>query len=44
MVDVDEAPRLAYAAATGVLALALVPPEEIDDPTPPRGPRTLPSR
>jgi Flp pilus assembly protein CpaB len=44
MVDVDEAPRLAYAAANGVLALALVPPEEIDDPTPARGTRTLPSR
>jgi Flp pilus assembly protein CpaB len=44
MVDVDEAPRLAYAAANGVLALALVPPEEIGDPTPARGTRTLPSR
>jgi Flp pilus assembly protein CpaB len=44
MVGVDEAPRLAYAAANGVLALALVPPEETDDPTPARGARTLPSR
>ncbi len=44
MVDVEEAPRLAYAAANGVLALALVPPEAVDDPTPGRGTRTLPSR
>jgi Flp pilus assembly protein CpaB len=44
MVDVDEAPRLAYAGANGVLALALVPPEEAHDPTASRGTRTLPSR
>ena len=36
MVDADEAPRLAYASANGVLALALVPPEEVHDPTPSR--------
>lgn len=36
MVDVDEAPRLAYATANGVLSLALVPPEEARDPTPTR--------
>jgi Flp pilus assembly protein CpaB len=33
MVDADDAPRLAYAGANGVLALALVPPEEVRDPT-----------
>ena len=44
LVDVDEAPRLAYASANGVLALALVPPEEARDPTAAGGPRTLPSR
>ena len=33
MVDADDAPRLAYASANGVLALALVPPEEVRDPT-----------
>ncbi|MGZ8752999.1 MAG: Flp pilus assembly protein CpaB [Acidimicrobiia bacterium] len=44
MVDVDEALRLAYSGANGVLALALVPPEEVHDPTASRGTRTLPSR
>ncbi len=34
MVDADEAPRLAYASANGVLALALVPPEEVRDAAP----------
>jgi Flp pilus assembly protein CpaB len=44
MVNVDEAPRLAYAGANGVLALGLVPPEEAQDPTARLGTRTLPSR
>jgi Flp pilus assembly protein CpaB len=49
MVDVDEAPRLAYAGANGVLALALVPPEDVAratprDPTGTGRSRTLPSR
>jgi Flp pilus assembly protein CpaB len=33
MVDADAAPRLAYASANGILALALVPPEEARDPS-----------
>ena len=37
MVDVVEAPRLAYASANGILALALVPPEDAHDRT--RDPR-----
>jgi len=44
MVAVDEAPRLAYASANGVLALALVPPEEAHDQLASGESRTLPSR
>ena len=44
MVDDDEAPRLAYASANGILALALVPPEEAHDQPASRGSRTLRSR
>ena len=44
MVDVDEAPKLAYASANGVLAVALVPPEEARDSTGSRDSPTLPSR
>ncbi len=44
MVDVDDAPKLAYASANGVLAVALVPPEEAGDSTGSRDSPTLPSR